>query len=199
MLCIPPHLFRRDPSSSLVHAVRCQSSLGLPVHPGRADLNLHQLTARLSIHPLTPLSLLSRQCGQGHLHGAVQAAVAILLGCSNVIFHPAWHLPPDPRRHLPHTVARLLAQPLRLFLHFGGYRAIANLEPYTGLRALFLESNAIDAITGFVSSDAGTVELRESSGGKYLGVTITVTATSREQLDELYRTLSTHPMVKVVL
>ena len=47
--------------------------------------------------------------------------------------------------------------------------------------------------------DAGTVELRESKGGKYLGVTITVTATSREQLDELYRTLSTHPMVKVVL
>ena len=47
--------------------------------------------------------------------------------------------------------------------------------------------------------DATTVELRESKGGKYLGVTITVTATSREQLDELYRTLSTHPMVKVVL
>ncbi|MFZ4479001.1 MAG: YbeD family protein [Rhodoferax sp.] len=47
--------------------------------------------------------------------------------------------------------------------------------------------------------DAGTIELRESRGSKYLGVTITVTATSREQLDELYRTLSTHPMVKVVL
>ena len=47
--------------------------------------------------------------------------------------------------------------------------------------------------------DAATVELRESKGGKYLGVTITVTATSREQLDELYRTLSTHPLVKVVL
>jgi putative lipoic acid-binding regulatory protein len=47
--------------------------------------------------------------------------------------------------------------------------------------------------------DASTLELRESKGGKYLGVTITVTATSREQLDELYRTLSTHPMVKVVL
>ena len=43
------------------------------------------------------------------------------------------------------------------------------------------------------------VELRPSKGGNYLGVTITVTATSREQLDELYRTLSTHPMVKVVL
>ena len=47
--------------------------------------------------------------------------------------------------------------------------------------------------------DASTLELRPSKGGKYLGVTITVTATSREQLDELYRTLSTHPMVKVVL
>jgi len=47
--------------------------------------------------------------------------------------------------------------------------------------------------------DAATIELRESKGGKYLGVTITVTATSREQLDELYRTLTSHPMVKVVL
>jgi putative lipoic acid-binding regulatory protein len=47
--------------------------------------------------------------------------------------------------------------------------------------------------------DAATVERRPSKGGKYVGVTITVTATSREQLDELYRTLSTHPMVKVVL
>ena len=49
------------------------------------------------------------------------------------------------------------------------------------------------------SFDANTIELRESKGGKYLSVTITITATSREQLDELYRTLSTHPMVKVVL
>ena len=47
--------------------------------------------------------------------------------------------------------------------------------------------------------DATTVELRASSASKYLGVTLTVTATSREQLDELYRTLSSHPMVKVVL
>jgi len=47
--------------------------------------------------------------------------------------------------------------------------------------------------------DAATVELRPSRGNNYLGVTLTVTATSREQLDELYRTLSTHPMVKVVL
>jgi uncharacterized protein len=47
--------------------------------------------------------------------------------------------------------------------------------------------------------DPATIELRESKGGNYLGVTVTVKATNREQLDELYRTLSTHPMVKVVL
>lgn len=47
--------------------------------------------------------------------------------------------------------------------------------------------------------DAGSLELRESKGGNYLGVTLIINATSREQLDELYRTLSTHPMVKVVL
>ena len=47
--------------------------------------------------------------------------------------------------------------------------------------------------------DAATIELRNSSAGNYLGITITVTATSREQLDDLYRALSSHPMVKVVL
>lgn len=49
------------------------------------------------------------------------------------------------------------------------------------------------------SFDASTIELRPSKGDKYLGVTLTVTATSRAQLDELYRSLSAHPMVKVVL
>jgi uncharacterized protein len=62
----------------------------------------------------------------------------------------------------------------------------------------------VDALTVIAknfdpSFDASTLELRESQGGNYLGVTITITATSRDQLDELYRTLSTHPMVKVVL
>ncbi len=47
--------------------------------------------------------------------------------------------------------------------------------------------------------DAATIELRDSRAGNYLGVTITITATSREQLDNLYRALSSHPMVKVVL
>ncbi len=47
--------------------------------------------------------------------------------------------------------------------------------------------------------DPSTIEHRPSKGGNYLGLTITITATSREQLDEIYRTLTTHPMVKVVL
>jgi hypothetical protein len=47
--------------------------------------------------------------------------------------------------------------------------------------------------------DASTLELRPSKGGNYLGVTLNITATSREQLDDLYRALTTHPMVKIVL
>ncbi len=47
--------------------------------------------------------------------------------------------------------------------------------------------------------DASSIESRPSKAGKYVGLTLTITATSRDQLDELYRTLSTHPMVKVVL
>jgi putative lipoic acid-binding regulatory protein len=64
--------------------------------------------------------------------------------------------------------------------------------------------NLVSSITHIAKNfdpqfDASTIELRESKGGKYLGVTITIHATSREQLDEIYRTLSTHPLVKVVL
>ena len=47
--------------------------------------------------------------------------------------------------------------------------------------------------------DPQTIELRPSSKGHYLGITLIIHATSRDQLDELYRTLTTHPMVKVVL
>lgn len=47
--------------------------------------------------------------------------------------------------------------------------------------------------------DPATIEHRPSAKGNYLGLTITINATSREQLDELYRTLTTHPMVKMVI
>jgi len=46
---------------------------------------------------------------------------------------------------------------------------------------------------------AGKLEMRPSTKGNYLSLTVTVRATSREQLDNLYRALSSHPMVKMVL
>lgn len=45
----------------------------------------------------------------------------------------------------------------------------------------------------------GAVRSRPSSKGKYLSVTITFTATSKPQIDSLYRALNAHPDVKFVL
>ncbi len=47
--------------------------------------------------------------------------------------------------------------------------------------------------------DRSRVEVRPSSGGNYTGLTVTVTANSRAQLDQLYIALTGHPMVKYVL
>jgi len=47
--------------------------------------------------------------------------------------------------------------------------------------------------------DPATLEMRSSREGNYLSVTVTINATSREQLDNLYRELVAHPMVKMVL
>ena len=44
-----------------------------------------------------------------------------------------------------------------------------------------------------------TLEMRSSREGNYLSVTATINATSREQLDALYRELTAHPMVAMVL
>jgi uncharacterized protein len=47
--------------------------------------------------------------------------------------------------------------------------------------------------------DGATMEMRNSRRGKYLSLTVTIRATSRAQLDDLYRELCDHPMVKMVL
>lgn len=47
--------------------------------------------------------------------------------------------------------------------------------------------------------DGATMEMRASSGGKYVSLTCTINAISKPQLDALYTELSSHPMVKVVL
>jgi uncharacterized protein len=47
--------------------------------------------------------------------------------------------------------------------------------------------------------DEGAIETRPSSGGNYTGLTVTVRATSQAHLDDIYRALTGHPMVKIVL
>ncbi len=44
-----------------------------------------------------------------------------------------------------------------------------------------------------------SIEMRGSSGGKYISLTCTVHVTSKPQLDDIYRALTAHPMVKVTL
>ncbi|MBP9218977.1 MAG: DUF493 family protein [Sterolibacterium sp.] len=51
----------------------------------------------------------------------------------------------------------------------------------------------------FPEYDAQGMEMRPSAKGNYLALTCTVRALSQAQLDALYRELSGHPMVKVVL
>jgi uncharacterized protein len=60
------------------------------------------------------------------------------------------------------------------------------------------------AIVGVVQKhapdfDPRTLEMRASKAGNYLSLTCTINASSREQLDDLYRELSSHPMVTMVL
>jgi uncharacterized protein len=47
--------------------------------------------------------------------------------------------------------------------------------------------------------DGSTLEMKASRHGKYLSVTCVIRATSREQLDGLYRDLCDHPSVVMVL
>jgi uncharacterized protein len=47
--------------------------------------------------------------------------------------------------------------------------------------------------------DAATLEMRPSKAGNYLSLTCTVRATSKAQLDAIYRDLTGHPWVKIVL
>ena len=47
--------------------------------------------------------------------------------------------------------------------------------------------------------DVARITSRPSSNGRYVSLTCTVRVVSREQLDNLYRDLSTHPAVSMVL
>ena len=47
--------------------------------------------------------------------------------------------------------------------------------------------------------EPATIECRPSKAGNYLSLTCTIRAQNREQLDNLYRALTSHHMVKMVL
>jgi len=68
----------------------------------------------------------------------------------------------------------------------------------------FAHPDFVQAVTQVVLAHAPdfeskTIEQRSSSNARYLSLTCTIRATSREQLDNLYRDLTSHPMVKMVL
>ena len=46
---------------------------------------------------------------------------------------------------------------------------------------------------------ASTIEIRSSSKARYISLTCTIRATSREQLDAVYQELCDHPQVVMVL
>ncbi len=61
-------------------------------------------------------------------------------------------------------------------------------------------ATVIDVVMQFDPTfHVGRMEVRPSPKGNYTGLTVTVRATSRAQLDDLYRALSGHPMVKIVM
>ena len=69
-----------------------------------------------------------------------------------------------------------------------------------GLRTDVLAQTILEVVQRHAPDyDGATMEMRASSSGKYLSLTCTINATSKLQLDGLYRELSSHPMVKVVL
>ena len=47
--------------------------------------------------------------------------------------------------------------------------------------------------------DATTVEMRPSKNGNFISVTTTINATSKQQLDSIYRELTAHPSVLMAL
>ena len=47
--------------------------------------------------------------------------------------------------------------------------------------------------------DAATLEMRPSKNGNFISVTTTINATSKQQLDSIYRELTAHPSVLMAL
>jgi putative lipoic acid-binding regulatory protein len=92
-------------------------------------------------------------------------------------------LPPDPARQ-----ATLLEFPCDFPIKVVGRR----------------EDGFAQAVSEIVQRHAGdfapsTLEMRASRNARFLSLTATITARSKDQLDALYRELSGHPLVMMVL
>ena len=66
------------------------------------------------------------------------------------------------------------------------------------------EDGFAQAVSGIVQRHAedfvpSTVGMKASRNARFLSLTVTITARSRAQLDALYRELSSHPLVMMVL
>jgi hypothetical protein len=73
------------------------------------------------------------------------------------------------------------------------------------IKAMGLSSEDLDLIVVNIVSKhvkdlaEGAVRSKQSSGGKYTSITVNIRATSKAQLDDIYRELSGHELIKYVL
>lgn len=88
----------------------------------------------------------------------------------------------------PHTAAPLIDFPCEFPIKVMGKMQDSFSEKIIGL---------IQTIVPTFS--AKNIEMRASSGGKYISLTCTVYVMSQMQLDDIYRVISAHPLVKYSL
>lgn len=88
----------------------------------------------------------------------------------------------------PHTAPPLIEFPCHFAIKVMG-------ETHEAFSAIIVE--AIQTLLPAFTAEH--VEMRASSGGKYISLTCTVHVTSQDELDAVYRLLSAHPLVKFAL
>ena len=69
-----------------------------------------------------------------------------------------------------------------------------------GMSSIELDIHVVEIIRRHVDDlHEGAVTSRPSKGGKYTSVTVTITATSKQQLDAIYQDLTDSPLVLMAL
>ena len=88
----------------------------------------------------------------------------------------------------PHTAPPLIEFPCNFAIKVMG-------ETHDAFAATIVE--LIQTLVPAFSSEH--IEMRASSAGKYISLTCSVYVTSQDQLDDVYRALTAHPLVKFAL